>query len=74
MLRDDRRKAPSALNVLREPLAICLFQPMTGFYRDGCCNTDKKTLAAAEGGQSGGMPCRHARSGIVTATKTSFGM
>ena len=40
MLRDDntggQRPAP---NVLGEPLEICSFKPMTGFYRDGCCNT-----------------------------------
>ena len=28
-----------ALNVLGEPLAICSTSPMTGFYRDGCCDT-----------------------------------
>ena len=28
-----------ALNVLGEPLAPCSMDPMTGFYRDGCCNT-----------------------------------
>ena len=26
-------------NVLGEPLADCSFDPMTGFYRDGCCRT-----------------------------------
>lgn len=31
-------KAPSR-NVLGEPLADCSSQPMTGFFRDGCCNT-----------------------------------
>jgi uncharacterized protein (DUF2237 family) len=42
-LRDDStdplRKPISALNVLGEPLEICSFKPMTGFNRDGCCNT-----------------------------------
>jgi uncharacterized protein len=28
-----------ARNVLGEPLAECSTKPMTGFYRDGCCNT-----------------------------------
>ena len=43
MLRDDgsdgggRRRSPR--NVLGEPLDICSIKPMTGFYRDGCCNT-----------------------------------
>lgn len=31
-------RAP-ALNVLGGPLAPCGAQPMTGFWRDGCCNT-----------------------------------
>ncbi len=26
-------------NVLGEPLAPCSLDPMTGFYRDGCCTT-----------------------------------
>ena len=26
-------------NVLGEPLKPCSFDPMTGFFRDGCCNT-----------------------------------
>ena len=28
-----------ANNVLGGPLAICSRDPMTGFFRDGCCNT-----------------------------------
>ncbi|NJL20409.1 MAG: DUF2237 domain-containing protein [Leptolyngbyaceae cyanobacterium SM1_3_5] len=26
-------------NVLGEPIEICSIAPMTGFYRDGCCET-----------------------------------
>ena len=26
-------------NVLGTPLQICSLEPMTGFFRDGCCNT-----------------------------------
>jgi hypothetical protein len=43
MLRDDggnggyRGNAPR--NVLGEPLEDCSSRPMTGFFRDGCCNT-----------------------------------
>ena len=33
-----RPKEPS-LNVLGERLEPCAFDPVTGFYRDGCCNT-----------------------------------
>ncbi len=29
----------NALNVLGTALAACSFDPLTGFYRDGCCNT-----------------------------------
>jgi len=28
-----------ALNVLGEPLKPCSTTPLTGFFRDGCCNT-----------------------------------
>jgi hypothetical protein len=28
-----------ARNLFGEPLAECCTKPMTGFYRDGCCNT-----------------------------------
>jgi len=29
-----------ALNVLGTPLVACSYDPLTGYYRDGCCNTD----------------------------------
>ncbi|MEM1192087.1 MAG: DUF2237 domain-containing protein [Pseudomonadota bacterium] len=32
--------APAACNVLGRPLAVCSLAPLTGWYRDGCCNTD----------------------------------
>jgi uncharacterized protein (DUF2237 family) len=35
----------NAKNVLGEPLEPCSMQPLTGFHRDGCCNTD-----ASDGG------------------------
>ena len=28
-----------ALNVLGEPLLACSYDPLTGYLRDGCCNT-----------------------------------
>ena len=31
----------TALNVLGSPLVACSFDPLTGFFRDGCCNTDQ---------------------------------
>ena len=32
------------LNVLGEPLATCSERPLTGFFRDGCCNTSPEDL------------------------------
>ncbi len=31
----------SARNILGTPLVPCSYDPLTGFYRDGCCNTDE---------------------------------
>jgi len=46
MLRQDGnnrgRRDEAARNVLGEALDICSFKPMTGFYRDGCCNTGQE--------------------------------
>jgi uncharacterized protein len=36
-------KSP-ARNVLGRPLETCGCEPMTGFYRDGCCNTGPDDL------------------------------
>ena len=30
----------ASLNVLGGPLAPCSHRPLTGWFRDGCCNTD----------------------------------
>ncbi|MCX4189232.1 DUF2237 family protein [Methylophaga sp. OBS3] len=38
-------KAP-ALNVLGEKLETCGTEPMTGFFRDGCCNTSDGDLGS----------------------------
>lgn len=35
----ERRQAHQALNVFGQPLQPCGLDPLTGFYRDGCCNT-----------------------------------
>ncbi|GAB5468198.1 MAG: DUF2237 family protein [Rhodospirillales bacterium] len=34
----------SATNVLGGPLADCSFDPLTGFFRDGCCDTGPEDL------------------------------
>ncbi|GAA4016161.1 DUF2237 domain-containing protein [Actimicrobium antarcticum] len=31
---------PPARNVLGEPLVACSFNPLTGYFRDGCCKTN----------------------------------
>ena len=50
MLRDDRGNGGgrrfSPRNVLGEPLDICSIKPMSGFYRDGCCNTGKEDIGS----------------------------
>jgi uncharacterized protein (DUF2237 family) len=33
------RERPIQKNVFGEPLASCSEKPLTGFFRDGCCNT-----------------------------------
>jgi|SRR5580700_8300067 uncharacterized protein (DUF2237 family) len=46
MLRDDKTGGGGqrpGRNVLGEPIEICSFKPMTGFYRDGCCNTGQRS-------------------------------
>ena len=35
---------PSSRNVFGGPLQSCSRDPMTGFYRDGCCNTGPEDL------------------------------
>jgi uncharacterized protein (DUF2237 family) len=36
----------SARNVFGEPLQECGTDPLTGFYRDGCCNTGLEDLGS----------------------------
>jgi uncharacterized protein (DUF2237 family) len=50
MLRDDSgnggRRPTAARNVLDEPLELCSISPVTGFYRDGCCNTGQDDVGS----------------------------
>ena len=50
MLRDDSNngsgRRPAPRNVLGEPLEICSINPMSGFYRDGCCNTGREDIGS----------------------------
>ena len=48
MLRDDTGGGgggrSNARNVLGERLEVCSLQPMTGFFRDGCCDTSREDV------------------------------
>ena len=50
MLRDESNNGPSRRpaprNVFGEPLEACSIKPMTGFYRDGCCNTGREDVGS----------------------------
>lgn len=35
-----------SLNVFSEPLESCSTDPVTGFFRDGCCNTSTQDLGS----------------------------
>ena len=35
-----------SLNVFDEPLISCSEEPITGFYRDGCCNTSDDDIGS----------------------------
>lgn len=35
-----------SLNVYGEPLESCSDEPLTGFFRDGCCNTDEQDVGS----------------------------
>lgn len=35
-----------SLNVFGEPLIPCSTEPMTGFFRDGCCNTSDQDVGS----------------------------
>ena len=34
-----QRRSDAQLNVLGDPISSCSYDPVTGFFRDGCCNT-----------------------------------
>jgi len=50
MLRDDsaggRGRGSAPRNVLGEGLEICSISPMTGFFRDGCCDTSLEDVGS----------------------------
>jgi uncharacterized protein len=40
MAHPEEHDPSSAFNVLGSPLQACSFDPVTGYFRDGCCKTD----------------------------------
>jgi uncharacterized protein len=49
MLRDDAGGGggrSNSRNVLGEPLEVCSLKPMTGFFRDGCCDTSREDVGS----------------------------
>jgi uncharacterized protein (DUF2237 family) len=45
-MRDIADPQRPARNVLGGPLIICSAKPMTGFFRDGCCNTGPQDVGS----------------------------
>lgn len=37
-------ESPPARNVFGQPLVPCSFEPLTGFFRDGCCKTSAEDV------------------------------
>lgn len=35
-----------SVNVFDEPLVLCSTEPVTGFFRDGCCNTNAQDFGS----------------------------
>lgn len=46
MMRDDTLKLDPSVNVLGEPLAPCSQDPVTGFFRNGCCDTNDQDVGS----------------------------
>ena len=50
MLRDDSGngggRPSSPRNVLGDRLDVCSMEPKTGFFRDGCCNTNGEDVGS----------------------------
>jgi uncharacterized protein (DUF2237 family) len=43
---DTERDKPAQLNVFGEPLVTCSVSPMTGWTRNGCCETDANDVGS----------------------------
>jgi uncharacterized protein len=42
----DQIQIEPSLNIFDEPLLPCSTEPMTGFFRDGCCNTSEHDIGS----------------------------
>ncbi len=45
-MRDMAEPQRTGRNVLGGPLAMCSAKPITGFFRDGCCNTGPQDVGS----------------------------
>jgi uncharacterized protein len=43
---DEGSRRDASINVLGERLEVCSLSPMTGFYRDGCCDTSREDIGS----------------------------
>ena len=43
---DDGGRRDASLNVLGERLEVCSLSPMTGFFRDGCCDKGRPDIGS----------------------------
>ncbi|MGB0496575.1 MAG: DUF2237 family protein, partial [Kangiellaceae bacterium] len=43
---DNNFEPDPSVNVFDEPLISCSEDPLTGFFRDGCCNTNVQDLGS----------------------------
>lgn len=62
MLQNPRNGREPAKNVLGGPLASCSLDPVTGFFRDGCCETGPADIG------------RHTVCVVVTAEFLAFSL
>jgi uncharacterized protein (DUF2237 family) len=42
----EENQVDESLNVFDEPLIPCSLDPLTGFFRDGCCNTNDQDVSS----------------------------
>ena len=45
-IENERGRRDGSINVLGERLEVCSLSPMTGFFRDGCCDTSREDIGS----------------------------